>query len=176
MPFMSVGEQWVKNGILLKIEKATKSSDIDLTCHQFSLEDVVAHVAISNQVGFWPLRSRLDDCLEDQLWAQDAFVWGDCKNTTYNVEWAVNFIDHKSYKILCQLERQLHTHRSISFTNTPPHISSVSYMIYIASRNAFGGFTFAPIRTKNIPVVVTVMINPSLRLFKQTQIMILTPT
>ena len=52
MPFMSVGEQWVKNGILLKIEKATKSSDIDLTCHEFSLEDVVAHVAISNQVGF----------------------------------------------------------------------------------------------------------------------------
>ena len=49
-------------------------------------------------------------------------------------------------------------------------------MIYIASRNAFGGFTFAPISTKNIPVVVTVMINPFLRLFKQTQIMILTPT
>ena len=35
-------------------------------------------------------------------------------------------------------------------------------MISIASREAFGGFTFAAFSAKNIPVVVAVMIRPSL--------------
>ena len=35
-------------------------------------------------------------------------------------------------------------------------------MIYIASRDAFGGFTFAAFSAKNVPVVVAVMISPTL--------------
>ena len=35
-------------------------------------------------------------------------------------------------------------------------------MISIASRDAFGGFTFAAVSAKNIPVGVAVMISPSL--------------
>ena len=35
-------------------------------------------------------------------------------------------------------------------------------MISMASSDAFGGFTFAAFSAKNIPVVVTFMINPSL--------------
>ena len=49
-----------------------------------------------------------------------------------------------------------------SFTNTPPQIPLASYMISIASRDAFGGFTFAAFSAKNIPVVVVVMTVPSL--------------
>ena len=36
-------------------------------------------------------------------------------------------------------------------------------MISIATRDAFGGFTFAAFSPKNIPVALMVMINPSLR-------------
>ena len=35
-------------------------------------------------------------------------------------------------------------------------------MISMTSRNAFGGFSFAAFSTYNIPIVVAVMINPSL--------------
>ena len=35
-------------------------------------------------------------------------------------------------------------------------------MMSMASRDAFGGFTFVAFSAKNIPVVVTVMISPSL--------------
>ena len=37
-----------KSGILLQIEKATKTSNGDLTCYVFSLEDAVAHLSITN--------------------------------------------------------------------------------------------------------------------------------
>ena len=40
----------------------------------------------------------------------------------------------------------------------PPAI----FMIFMASMDAFGGFTFAAFSAQNIPVVVAVMINPSL--------------
>ena len=37
-----------KSGILLQIEKVPKSSNGDLTCHVFSLEDTVAHLSFTN--------------------------------------------------------------------------------------------------------------------------------
>ena len=40
-----------KSDILLQIEKAAESSDGDLSCHVFSLEDAVAHLAVSNPSG-----------------------------------------------------------------------------------------------------------------------------
>ena len=40
-----------KSGILLQIEKVAESSDGDLTSHVFSLEDVVAHLSVSNLSG-----------------------------------------------------------------------------------------------------------------------------
>ena len=40
-----------KGSILLQIERATESSDGDLTCHGFSLEDAVTRLAISNLSG-----------------------------------------------------------------------------------------------------------------------------
>ena len=40
-----------KGGILLQIERATESSDGDLTCHGFILEDAVTRLAISNLSG-----------------------------------------------------------------------------------------------------------------------------
>ena len=40
-----------KSGILLQIEKVAEGSDGDLTCHVFSLEDAVAHLAVSNSSG-----------------------------------------------------------------------------------------------------------------------------
>ena len=42
------GEAVEKSGILLQIEKATESSDGDLTWHVFRLEDVIGHFAVSN--------------------------------------------------------------------------------------------------------------------------------
>lgn len=40
-----------KSSILLQIEKQRKSSDGDLTCYMYNLDDAVAHVAISNCKG-----------------------------------------------------------------------------------------------------------------------------
>ena len=37
-----------KSGILLQIEKIPETSNDDLTCYVFSLEDVVAHLSITN--------------------------------------------------------------------------------------------------------------------------------
>ena len=37
-----------KSGILLQIEKAAETSGGDLTCYVFSLEDAVAHLAVTN--------------------------------------------------------------------------------------------------------------------------------
>ena len=37
-----------KSDILLQIEKVAESSAGDLTCHVFSLEDAVAHLAVTN--------------------------------------------------------------------------------------------------------------------------------
>ena len=39
-----------KRGIFLQVEKAAEIDNSDLTCHVFSLEDVVAYVAISNPI------------------------------------------------------------------------------------------------------------------------------
>ena len=40
-----------KIGILLQIEKAAETSDDDLTCYVFSLEDAVAHLPVTNPSG-----------------------------------------------------------------------------------------------------------------------------
>ena len=40
-----------KSGILLQIEKVPESNDVDLTCHAFSLEDAVAHLAVNDPRG-----------------------------------------------------------------------------------------------------------------------------
>ena len=40
-----------KSGILLQIEKAPDTSNGDLTCHVFSLEDAVAHLSVTNPSG-----------------------------------------------------------------------------------------------------------------------------
>ena len=40
-----------KSGILLQIEKVAESSDGNLICHVFSLEDAVAHLAVSDPNG-----------------------------------------------------------------------------------------------------------------------------
>ena len=45
------GRAMEKSGILLQIEKAAQSSDGDLKCHVFSLEDAVAQLAVSNHSG-----------------------------------------------------------------------------------------------------------------------------
>ena len=37
-----------KSGILLQIEKAPETSNGDLTCYMFSLEDAVAHLSVAN--------------------------------------------------------------------------------------------------------------------------------
>ena len=63
-----------------------------------------------------------------------------------------------------------------SFTNTPLNIPPASFMITIASRGVFGGFTFAAFSAKSIPVVVAVtipsLIESSLFLF-QSKLLIL---
>ena len=38
-----------KSGILLQIEKVPETSNGDLTCYVFSLEDAVAHLSITNR-------------------------------------------------------------------------------------------------------------------------------
>ena len=40
-----------KSGILLQIEKAPKTINGDLTCYVFSLEDVVAHLNVTDSSG-----------------------------------------------------------------------------------------------------------------------------
>ena len=40
-----------KSGKLLQIEKAAEHSNGDLTCYVFSLEDAVAHLAVTNADG-----------------------------------------------------------------------------------------------------------------------------
>ena len=40
-----------KSGILLQIEKAAETSDGDLTCYVFNLEDAVAHLSVTNPSG-----------------------------------------------------------------------------------------------------------------------------
>ena len=37
-----------KSGILLQIEKVPETSNGDLTCYVFSLEDAVAHISVTN--------------------------------------------------------------------------------------------------------------------------------
>ena len=44
----SNGRAVEKSGILLQIEKLAKTSGGDLTCYVFSLEDVVAHLSVTN--------------------------------------------------------------------------------------------------------------------------------
>ena len=40
-----------KSGILLQIEKVPETSDGELTCYVFSLEDAVAHLSVTNPSG-----------------------------------------------------------------------------------------------------------------------------
>ena len=40
-----------KSGILLQIEKAPETSDGDLTCYVFSLEDAAAHLSVTDPSG-----------------------------------------------------------------------------------------------------------------------------
>ena len=40
-----------KSGILLQIEKVPETSNGDLTCHLFSLEDTVARISVTNPSG-----------------------------------------------------------------------------------------------------------------------------
>ena len=49
------GRTLEKSGILLQIGKADERSDADFTCHVFSLEDAVAHLATSNPSGILAL-------------------------------------------------------------------------------------------------------------------------
>ena len=43
------GRALEKSGILLQIEKVPETSNGDLTCYVFSLEDAVAHLSITNR-------------------------------------------------------------------------------------------------------------------------------
>ena len=49
-----------------------------------------------------------------------------------------------------------------SFTNTLLQIPPASFMVSMVSKDAFAGFMFAVFSPKNIPVVVAVLISPSL--------------
>ena len=40
-----------KSGILFQIEKVPETSNVDLTCHVFSLEHAVAHLSITDPSG-----------------------------------------------------------------------------------------------------------------------------
>ena len=40
-----------KGGILLQIEKVPETSNGDLTCYEFSLEDAVAHLSVTDPSG-----------------------------------------------------------------------------------------------------------------------------
>ena len=40
-----------KSGILLQIEKIPETSNGDLTCYVFSLEEAVAHISVTNPSG-----------------------------------------------------------------------------------------------------------------------------
>ena len=47
-----------------------------------------------------------------------------------------------------------------SLTRTPPTIPPASFMIFIASTDTLGGFTFAAFSAQNIRVVVMVIVKP----------------
>ena len=52
-----------KSGILLQIEKKPETSNGDLTCHVFSLEDAVAHLSVTDPSGILTIEKKgLDDC------------------------------------------------------------------------------------------------------------------
>ena len=40
-----------KSGVLLQIEKVSETSNGDLTCYAFSLEDAVAHLSVTDPSG-----------------------------------------------------------------------------------------------------------------------------
>ena len=46
--FHGIGKAVEKSGILLQTEKAGETSDGDLTCYVFSLEDAVAHLSVTD--------------------------------------------------------------------------------------------------------------------------------
>ena len=48
-----------KIGILIQIEKVTKASNGDLTCYLFSLEDEVAHLAVTDPSGILTIEKQL---------------------------------------------------------------------------------------------------------------------
>ena len=45
-----------KSGILLQIEKAPDASNGDLTCYVFSLENAVAHLAVTDPSGILTIK------------------------------------------------------------------------------------------------------------------------
>ena len=45
------GKTVEKNGTLLQIEKVPETSNGDLTCYAFSLQDAVAHLSVTNPSG-----------------------------------------------------------------------------------------------------------------------------
>ena len=52
-----------KSGILLQIEKVAGTSNGDLKCYIFSLEDAVAHLSVSDPSGILTIEKYgLDDC------------------------------------------------------------------------------------------------------------------
>ena len=52
-----------KSGILLQIEKVPETSNGDLTCCVFSLEDAVAHLSITDPSGILTTEEEdIDDC------------------------------------------------------------------------------------------------------------------
>ena len=51
----SSGETVEKSGILLQIENVPETSNCDLTCYVFSLEDAVAHLSVTNPSGIFTI-------------------------------------------------------------------------------------------------------------------------
>ena len=54
------GSGWAvkKSGILLQIEKSTETSDGNLTCYVFSLEDAVTHLSVSDPSGILTIEKQ----------------------------------------------------------------------------------------------------------------------
>ena len=56
-----------KSGILLQIEKAAETSNVDLICYVFSLEEAVTHLAVTNPSGILTFEKKKVSRLHHQL-------------------------------------------------------------------------------------------------------------
>ena len=56
-----------KSGKLLQIEKAAETSNVDLTCYVFSLEEAVAHLAVTNPSGILTIEKKKVSRLHHRL-------------------------------------------------------------------------------------------------------------